>query len=161
MVSMAIPLWAWHWLWALPQHRLSTRWEPPQPFQVNPVCVCVQTNLGLSRLSGAVQDVSGQRQPRRSGPLPFNHGLLQPYLHLLRAPHSLFHQGGALGLSVITALGIHVWTGRTVAGWDCTQEDDGRGKSFKRYRLRLWLFSNLRLKFLFQCSTSWSMWVWC
>lgn len=70
----------------------------------------------LSRLSGAVQDVPGQRQPRRSGPFPFNHGVLQSYLHLLRAPHPLFHQGGALGLPVIAALGIYVWIGGAVAG---------------------------------------------
>lgn len=103
----------------------------------SPIC------LSLS-LSGVVQDVPGQRQPRRSGPLPVNHGILQSYLHLLRAAHPLFHQGGALGLSVIATLGIHVRTGRTVARWGCAQQDD-LGEYSKHWHLRLCSFSNLHL----------------
>uniref|UniRef100_A0AAQ4QFJ6 Solute carrier family 35 member F4 n=1 Tax=Gasterosteus aculeatus aculeatus TaxID=481459 RepID=A0AAQ4QFJ6_GASAC len=70
----------------------------------------------ISSLQGAVQDVPGQCQHRRSGSLPFHHGLLQSHLHLLCAPHPLLHQSGALGLPVLATLGVPVWTGRTVAG---------------------------------------------
>lgn len=66
--------------------------------------------------AGAAEDVSGQRQPRRGGSLSFHHGRLQPRLHLWRAAHSLLYQGGALGLAVVTAVGVHVWPGGTVAG---------------------------------------------
>lgn len=66
--------------------------------------------------AGAVQDVSGERESWRGGSFSVHHGLLQPHLHLLCAPHPLLHQGRALGLAVFAALGIHVWTGRTVAG---------------------------------------------
>lgn len=65
---------------------------------------------------GAAEDVPGQCQPWRGGSLPFHHGLLQSHFHLLCAPHSVLHEGGVLGLTVLAALGIHVWTGRTVAG---------------------------------------------
>lgn len=66
--------------------------------------------------TGAAEDVSGQRQPRRGGSLSLHDGRLQSRLHLWRAAHSLLHQGGALGLAVITAVGVHLWPGGTVAG---------------------------------------------
>lgn len=69
-----------------------------------------------SSLTGSAEDVSGQRQPRRGGSLSLHDGCLQPGLHLWRAAHSLLYQGGALGLAVITAVGLHVWPGGTVAG---------------------------------------------
>lgn len=50
MVFMAIPLWAWPWLWAPPRHRLSTRWEVPRPLQVTAVCVCAWTSNELDSL---------------------------------------------------------------------------------------------------------------
>lgn len=122
-VSMVIPLWVWHWLWAQPQLQLFIRSDfLISPFQ-SELCLifdCIMSTLALfPHHPGAVQDVPRQRQPWRSGSFSFHHGLFQPHLHLLCAPHPVFHKGRALGLTLLTAVGIHVWTGRTVAGWEC------------------------------------------
>ncbi|KAM8834139.1 uncharacterized protein slc35f4 isoform 1-T1 [Synchiropus picturatus] len=66
--------------------------------------------------AGSVQDVPRQRQPGGGGPLPVHHGLLQPHLHLTGATHPLLHQDGTLGVAVLAAVGLPVWTGRTLAG---------------------------------------------
>lgn len=79
----------------------------------------VQAQVCVSRwmfLTGAAEDVPGQRQPRGGGSLSLHDGGLQPRLHLRRAAHSLLYQGGALGLTVLAAVGVHVRPGRTMAG---------------------------------------------
>lgn len=86
-----------------------------------PAQALVLQKHGNSSHPGAAEDVSGQRQPRRGGSLSLHDGRLQPGLHLWRAAHSLLYQGGALGLAVVTAVGVHVRPGRTVAGWACTK----------------------------------------
>lgn len=117
MVSMAIPLWVWHWLWVQHQHQLYTRSDGLAHHSLRSQWLYW---LLSPHHAGVVQDVPRQCQPWRSGSLPVHHGLLQPHLHLMCAPHPLLYQGGALGLTVLTALGVPVWTGRTVAGWVCT-----------------------------------------
>lgn len=101
-------------------------------------CVCmVSTSTLLPRHPGALQDVPRQRQSWRSGSFSFHHGLFQPHLHLLCAPHSVFHQGRALGIPVLTALGIYVWTGRTVAGWE--------------EHIWTWFHPNVHTNFAYEC----------
>lgn len=90
----------------------KVRTSPPPPAQT----AGLQRACEFSPHTGAAEDVPGQRQPRRGGPLSLHHGRLQPRLHLRRAAHSLLYQGGALGLAVVPALGVHVWPGGTVAG---------------------------------------------
>lgn len=42
---MVIPLWAWHWLWARPQHQLSTRLDHWADYRLNHACDCLGTDF--------------------------------------------------------------------------------------------------------------------
>ena len=139
---------------------------PPRSLYVEPIlwlawlqklAYWLVSSNGLSPpLPGDVKDVPRKRQPWRSGSLSFHHGLLQSHLHLLRAPHPLLYQGGVLGLTLLSALGIHVWPGRTVAGWACTYILTELGSCFfHQFLLRkkdthTLLIASYLLKMLFQ-----------